>query len=258
MTGVEVRDQYAYTSLMASTRETILANFKRRGYRAVGLMPGMRQPWPEGAFYGFDTIYGRDALEYKGPEFGWWSIPDQYALAKLDALERGSGPRAPVVAFFPTSTTHAPFGPVAPYQPDWARVLTPHPYDAGDVERAMAALPDLTNLAPSYVRAMAYDLETLAGYIRYQADDPVIIVIGDHQPPSAVSGRGASWRVPVHVITGRRHLFARLLEHGFREGLDPVKPSLGPMHALVPTFLDVFDAPDGRTPAPTGHVATMR
>jgi len=29
-----------------------------------------------------------------------------------------------VFAVFPTSTTHAPFGPVAPYQPDWSKLLT--------------------------------------------------------------------------------------------------------------------------------------
>jgi hypothetical protein len=244
ITGVEVRDQYAYTSLMATDRNTILTNFKRQGYRTVALMPGMRQPWPEGAFYGFDRIYGRDALEYRGPEFGWWSIPDQYALAKLDALERHDSARAPVVVFFPTSTTHAPFGPVAPYQADWSRVLTPDPFDDADVARSFSTQPDLTNMGPSYVKAMSYDFVTLAGYVRQQTQDPVIIVIGDHQPPAAVTGKGAPWQVPVHVITGRRHLFERFLEHGFRAGLDPVRPSLGPMHALVPVLLDVFDTPD--------------
>ena len=242
LSGVEVRDQYAYTSLMASTRETLLTHVKSRGYRTVGLMPGMRQAWPEGAFYGFDTIYGHDALEYKGPQFGWWAIPDQYALAKLDALERTSPDRAPVFVVFPTSTTHAPFGPVAPYQPDWARVLTDNPYDAPDVERAMAANPDLTNLTPSYVRAMAYDFFTLAGYLREQRDDPVIIVIGDHQPPAAVSGRDAPWRVPVHVISRKQPVLQRLLDQGFRPGLEPQRPPIGPMHGLVPVLLDAFDA----------------
>ena len=94
-------------------------------------MPGMRQPWPEGAFYGFDEIYGRDLLEYQGPQFGWWSIPDQYALAKLDALEGARSSRAPLFVVFPTSTTHAPYGPVAPYQPDWSRVLTTRPLRPG-------------------------------------------------------------------------------------------------------------------------------
>jgi hypothetical protein len=244
LSGVEVRDQYAYTSLMASTRETMLTHARRRGYRTVGLMPGMRQAWPEGAFYDFDVIYGYRALDYTGPQFGWWAIPDQYALAKLDALERTATGRAPVFVVFPTSTTHAPFGPVAPYQPDWSRMLTGHPYDAPDVERAMAATPDLSNLTPSYVKAMAYDFETLAGYLREQADDPVLLIIGDHQPPAAVSGRGAPWRVPVHVITRRGHVLRRLVEHGFRPGLTPQRPPIGPMHALVPVLLDAFDATD--------------
>lgn len=249
LSGVEVRDQYAYTSLMASTRDTILTHVKSRGYRTIGLMPGMRQPWPEGAFYGFDAIYGHDALEYRGPQFGWWAIPDQYALAKLDALERTASARAPVFAVFPTSTTHAPFGPVAPYQPDWSRLLTENPYDESDVERALAATPDLTNLTPSYVRAMGYDFQTLAGYLREQQHDLLLIIIGDHQPPAAVSGTDAPWHVPVHVISHRRQILQRLIDHGFRSGLEPQRPPVGQMHALVPVLLDAFDAV-----APPGEV----
>ena len=244
MSGVEVRDQYAYSSLMASRRETLVTTFARRGYRTLALMPGMRQAWPEGAFYGFDLIYGRDLLGYAGPQFGWWDIPDQYALAKLDALERGRPSRAPLFVVFPTSTTHAPFGPVAPYQPDWSRVLAKDAYDQADVARAMAASPDLTNLGPSYVRAMAYEYTSLAGYLRERTDDLVLIAIGDHQPPAAVSGKEAPWRVPVHVIGRRRHVLHRLVAHGFRTGLEPRRPSIGAMHALVPMLLDAFDAPD--------------
>ena len=244
MSGVEVRDEYAYTSLMASRRETLVTNFARRGYRTVALMPGMRQPWPEGAFYGFDVIYGRELLGYQGPQFGWWSIPDQYALAKLDVLERDRPSRAPLFVVFPTSTTHAPFGPVAPYQPDWSRVLTQDAYDQADVDRALAANPDLTNLGPSYAKAMAYEFLSLAGYLREERDDRTMIVIGDHQPPAAVSGPDAPWRVPVHVIGPRRQLLHRLVEHGFRPGLEPRLPSIGAMHALLPMLLDAFDAPD--------------
>ena len=248
MSGVEVRDEYAYTALMASERETMVTSFARRGYRTVALMPGMRQAWPEGAFYGFDLIYGRDLLEYQGPQFGWWSIPDQYALAKLEALERDRPSRAPLFVVFPTSTSHAPFGPVAPYQPDWSRVLTQDAYDQADVDRAMAARPDLTNLAPSYIKAMVYEFVSLAGYLREQRDDRTLIVIGDHQPPAAVSGPDAPWRVPVHVIgprvEPRRQVLRRLLDHGFRPGLAPRLPSIGAMHGLVPMLLDAFDAPD--------------
>jgi hypothetical protein len=264
MSGVEVRDQYAYASLMASTRDTMVTTFARRGYRTVALMPGMRQAWPEGAFYGFDTIYGRDLLEYQGPQFGWWSIPDQYALAKLEELEGSRPSRAPLFVVFPTSTSHAPFGPVAPYQPDWSRVLTADAYDPAEVDRAMAASPDLTNLTPSYAKAIAYEFVSLAGYLHEQRDNRIMIVIGDHQPPAAVSGPDAPWRVPVHVIGPRAEALAndathpgvrfgagpqgevlqRLLDHGFQDGLAPRLPSIGAMHALVPMLLDAFDAPE--------------
>jgi hypothetical protein len=242
LSGVEVRDQYAYSALMISTRDTLVTHFARRGYRTVALMPGMRQAWPEGAFYGFDTIYDREQLGYEGPQFGWWSIPDQYSLAKLEALERSRPWRAPLFVVFPTSTTHAPFGPVAPYQPDWSRVLTAHAYDEIDVERAMSARPELTNLRPSYVEAMAYEYTSLAGYVREYANDMLIIAIGDHQPPAVVSGTDAPWDVPVHLITKRRAIRDRLIARGFRDGLEPKGPPMGAMHTLLPTLLNAFEA----------------
>jgi hypothetical protein len=250
ISGVDVREQDAYTALLASGRDTIITNFARRGYRTVALMPGMRQAWPEGAFYRFDQIYGRDLLEYTGPQFGWWSIPDQYALAKVDALERSRPSRPPLFIVFPTSTTHAPFGPVAPYQSDWARVLTQDAFEPADVERAMAARPDLANLRPSYVHAMAYEFTMLAGYLRqHPKDDMVLIAIGDHQPPAAVSGRDAPWSVPVHIFLRRGPAFERFLARGFRPGMEPHRPPLGPMHMLTALVLEAFDEPatDGET-----------
>jgi hypothetical protein len=241
ISGVEVRDQYAYTSLMASSRGTMITNFSRRGYRTVALMPGMRQAWPEGAFYHFDQIYGRDLLEYPGPEFGWWGIPDQYALAKIDALERNRPTRKPLFLVFPTSTSHAPFGPVAPYQPDWSRMLAADAFEKADVDRWSAAVPDLTNLRPSYVRAIAYEFTTIAGYLRrHPRDSMVLIAIGDHQPPAAVSGRDAPRTVPVHVFGRRGPILDRLVARGFRSGLQPHRPPIGPMHSLTSMFLEAF------------------
>ena len=247
LSGVDVHDQYAYTALMASQRDTLVTNFARRGYHTVALMPGMRQAWPEGAFYGFDVIYGRDHLEYAGPQFGWWGIPDQYALARLDALERRQTPRSPVFVVFPTSTTHAPFGPVPPYQPAWSRVLTRDAFDRADVAHAMASNPDLSNLGPSYVRAMSYEYRSLAGYLREQSDDLVLVVLGDHQPAAAVSGRDASWNVPVHVIGRREGVLHRLESRGFRRGLEPRRPAIGAMYQLTPVLLDAFDESDPPT-----------
>ena len=82
MSGVEVRDTGDYTLLLTQRRETWPKLFEAAGYRAVAVMPGLRSAWPEGAFYGFDTIYDALALDYRGPDFGWWRIPDQFSLAR--------------------------------------------------------------------------------------------------------------------------------------------------------------------------------
>jgi phosphatidylglycerophosphate synthase len=241
MSGIEVRDAEQYALLLSETRDTLVTRFAREGYRTVAVMPGLWQSWPEGAFYGFDDIYGGSRLGYEGPPFGWWEIPDQFALAKLKTLELSTPARSPVFAFLPTVSTHAPFSPTPPYQPDWVRVLTDEPFDAGDVTRAWEQWVDWLNLGPAYVRSVAYAYTSIAGYLRESSDrDLVLILIGDHQPAAAVTGEGAPWDVPVHVVTTRQSILERLLGAGFDKGLAPRRPSLGPMHALLPVLLDAF------------------
>jgi hypothetical protein len=244
LSGVEVHDPDTNALLMTQKRDTLVTAFARHGYRTVALMPGMRQAWPEGAFYGFDDVYGSKRLEYRGPEFGWWDIPDQYTLARMSALESGRAASAPLFVFLPTVTSHMPFSPIPPYQPDWRRLLTSTPYDAADVDRAFSRTPEWLHLGPDYVASLTYATDSLAGYLRSGAGrDFVMIVIGDHQPPAAVTGEGASWDVPVHVIAGRNRrgpVLDRLRARGFRSGLTPAHPSLARMHALLPILLEAF------------------
>ena len=243
MSGVEVRDPDSNARLMTEPRETLVTQFKRAGHRAVALMPGLRQLWPEGAFYGFDEIYGASQLDYRGPEFGWFALPDQFSLAKFDALERGARSRAPLLVFFPTISTHFPFIPTPPYQPDWSRMFLEHPYDEPSLARAYAQQPDWTHFGPGYVQAIAYDYATLAGYLRLRAGrDMVMILLGDHQPAAAVSGEGAPWDVPVHVIASRPAILEALRGRGFRAGLTPSRPSLGKMHTLLPILQNAFSS----------------
>ena len=241
MSGVEVRDPETNARLMTQKRDTLVTVFARHGYRTIALMPGLRQRWPEGAFYGFDDIDNADRLAYRGPEFGWFAIPDQFTLAKFDVLEASQTSRAPRFVFFPTISTHFPFIPTPPYQPDWRRMLNEKPYDGPEIVRAYSKQPDWTHFAPGYVDAVSYAYATLGGYLRQHADnDFVMVVLGDHQPAAAVSGEGAPWDVPVHVIASRRPVLDRLLANGFRAGLTPERPSIAPMHALLPMLLDAF------------------
>jgi hypothetical protein len=241
LTGIEVREEDTNVLLMAQKRETLATALARRGYRTVAIMPGLQSSWPEGVFYGFNDIYSAERLDYRGPAIGWWTIPDQFAMARMDAMEVAPKPRAPLFAFFPTTGTHTPFRPTAPYQPDWGRMLTDHPYDDADVDRVYGQQPDWLNLGPSYVQALSTTYVSLAGYLRLRADrDFVMILLGDHQPPAAVSGERARWDVPVHVIASRAGVLESLLGHGFRRGLTPTGPAIARMHQLLPILLGAF------------------
>ena len=128
MSGIDVRDTGDYMLLLTEERETWPKLFRANGYRSVAVMPGMRGPWPEGTFYGFDAIHDERGLEYRGPEFGWWRIPDQFSLARAAELQASDAAAEPLLTFFPTINTHIPFLPVPPYQADWQRVLESDPY----------------------------------------------------------------------------------------------------------------------------------
>jgi hypothetical protein len=243
MSGVEVRDPDVNAMLMAQKRDTIVTAFERREYRTIALMPGLWQAWPEGSFYRFNEIYGGERLDYRGPEFGWFDIPDEFALAKFDALEAGKPSRPPLFMFFPTISTHTPFRPTPPYQADWTRMLTDQPFDQAELDRSFDQQADWLNLGPSYVDAISYTYATLSGYLRKTRDrDVVIVLLGDHQPPALVSGEGAPWDVPVHVVANRRDVLDRLEARGFRRGLTPSRPDLSKMHALLPVLLDAFSS----------------
>ena len=190
MSGVEVRDPDTNARLMTEKRDTIVTTFKRAGYRTVALMPGLRQAWPEGAFYGFDDIYGATRLDYRGPEFGWFAIPDQFSLAKFDALEARQRRRARRCSCSSRPSARTSRSPRRRrISPTGAAMFLEHPYDGPSIVRAYAQQPDWTHLGPGYVNAIAYDYATLAGYLRLRADrDFVMILLGDHQPAAAVSG----------------------------------------------------------------------
>jgi hypothetical protein len=245
MSGVEVRDPHTNAVLMTQQRDTLVDTFSRRGYRTVALMPGLWQDWPEGAFYGFDQIYGARRLDYRGPQFGWFTLTDQFALAKIAALEIDAAARPPLFVFFPTISTHTPFTPTPPYQPDWGRLFDERPYDKAELDRSYEAVADWMNLGPGYVQAVTYAYRTLAGYLqRDHARDFVLVLIGDHQPPAAVSGERAPWDVPVHVVAREASVLDPLRARGFRDGLVPGRPVLGPMHTLLPILLEAFGTPE--------------
>ncbi len=255
LSGLPITDPGHHDLLLAGTRPTLVRHFARHGYRTVGWMPGIKRPWPEGAFYGFARVADDAGIGYAGPDFGYWRIPDQAAMAQLHAQELDRSvpqpDRLPRFAVFATSSTHAPFHPLAPVVTDWTRLAGADAYAAADAAAALAAPLALQQPLPNYMASMRYQFDWLADYLRRQAPRPlVLVVIGDHQPPALVTGPGASWDVPVHVVSDDTALLARLQAQGFVPGLLPPATTLGPMHALTPLLLQAFSArPAAAAPA---------
>jgi len=260
LAGVDTQDPNHYDLLLTTKRPTLVSHFARHGYRTVGWMPGMQRPWPEGRFYGFERYADAHGVGYTGPDFGYWRIPDQAAMALLHAQELGAAgsaasatsatrvasatPRAPRFVVFPTLQTHAPFHPMAPYQPRWDRLLTREAYSPAEVADALAPTGPPGGWVGAYVGAVAHTFAWLGDYLAGKASpDLLTIVIGDHQPLAAVAGAGATWDVPVHVISTDAALLQRLRDAGFVSGLVPGPSTLGGMHELTGLLVRAFEAP---------------
>lgn len=255
LSGVDTRDPGDYELLLTTDRPTLVTHFARNGYRTVAWMPGLQRPWPEGRFYGFDRYGDADGIGYGGPAFGYWRIPDQASLALLQAQELGVAspvgtppsavpdPAVPRFVVFPTVSSHAPFRPVAPYVSDWNQLLRSDAYTRAQLDEALGEPVSWAEPLPGYLQSMRYTFEWLSAYLREQASsDLLTIVIGDHQPVAGVSGRDASWEVPVHIFSADPALLVRFEAKGFSAGLRGDVPMLGDMHELTGVLVDIFAA----------------
>jgi hypothetical protein len=260
LSGVEVREPQRYSLLMTQPRPSLGTPFGAAGYRRVGVMPGMKLDWPEGAFYHYDAILDERRLDYRGPDFGWWIVPDQYTLARFALLELAPTERAPVYAVFANVNTHLPFAPIPPLQADWDRILTPTPFDAAPLANAKAREPNWTDMTQDYADSLRYTFGALSGFVRLRgARAPVMVILGDHQAASSVSGTHASWDVPVHVLAPAGPILEALQQAGFTAGMQPQGAALMPMHELAPRLLAAFsdqDAGSSRSSAPSSSSVT--
>jgi hypothetical protein len=245
---------------MTQQRPSFGTPFAAAGYRRVGLMPGMKLDWPEGAFYGYDSILDERRLDYRGPAFGWWRIPDQFSLARFAAQELEPRERAPLYAVFANVNTHLPFAPVPPLQADWARMLTAAPFDPVPLANALAREPNWTDMTQDYADSLRYTFSALAGFMRQRGRRaPILIVLGDHQAAATVSGTRASWDVPVHVLVPPGPILETLKRGGFAPGMRPEGAALGGMHELAPRLLSAFSAQSAgssRSSAPSSSSVT--
>ncbi len=258
LSGIDTRDPTRHDILLTTRRPTLISHFKSRGFETFGFYPGLFWEWHESTFFGFEHLVDGPSLNYPGPQIGYWKIPDQYALARFLELYPVVASGRPRFEFFSSITSHFPFNPVPPYQPDWKKVLAKDAFDPAVVQRLQASSTDWLNMVPAYAAMMRYNLQCLRGYFdQKQERDFVMLVLGDHQPASNVSGEGASWDVPVHVIASRPELIERFLAVGFTPGFQAGRKPIATLPELTTILLDALDSKSGAAPRRSESTATQ-
>lgn len=243
--GRQIERNGDYDRQLKGHRPSLAARFRAAGYRSVALVPGIQQEWPEGAALGFDALHDAKALAYAGPAFGWWRIPDQYALDWLWRHELSPTPRAPLFAFYPTISSHFPFSPVPPFVEAEDTLDATRAY-GGLVPPSDGESADPVRMKANYLDTIAYEWRVLAGFLERSASvGSLVVALGDHQPPSVVSGPGARVSVPVHIFAADESILAPFQAAGFVPGLVPGPTAIGPMAGLPHLLLGALDGAPG-------------
>ncbi len=247
LSGIDTADPLRHDLLLTTQRPTLISMFRARGYATYGFYPALTWDWPEKSFYGFDHFTDARDLGYKGPKLGFWTVPDQYSLARYAQLHPITPTSPKRFTFFTSITSHMPFHPVPPYQEDWKKILSDTPFDAEQMAKVHVQKEDWFNMRPGFTGMMEYNYRWLAGYLAQPtAREKVWIVLGDHQPAANVTGPGVTWDVPIHIISAKPQLLQRFIDKGFKPGLEPAMPRVGAMFDLTRIITDSLDSRLGR------------
>jgi phosphatidylglycerophosphate synthase len=249
--GVTVNGEWRYDQVVEKGRITLTRAFKRAGWRAVGAMPGNRRAWPEGAsFYHYDAVYDRRNLGYRGPDFGLPPMPDQYTLLALQRRELAKRHRPPLFAEVDLISSHAPWTRIPRLIP-WDDVGDGSVFDRVPVEESTQAslFGDAGRARAAYGHSIEYSLNTIFSFVqRYGDDDLVLVVLGDHQPATLVTGHDdPSHDVPISVIAHDPKVMNRIAGWSWQDGMLPSRRApVWPMAAFRDRFITAF----GPSPPP--------
>jgi phosphatidylglycerophosphate synthase len=244
--GLWVDSQGRYQQLLSSDRLTLSRAFGAAGWRTVLDVPADTRDWPEGQrFYRPDAMLDSRNVGYRGPKFDYAPVPDQYTLQWLDQHELTPAPRPPVMAEVDLVSSHHPWAPL-PHLVPWSQlgdgsVFDPMPAQGDSAEEVFR---DSRRVQAAYAQSIRYSLKTLVGFLhRLRHRDPglVVLMLGDHQPHSYVTGADPGHQVPATILSRDPAVIDRISGWDWQPGLRPLPgaPVWG-MHAVRDQIFDAF------------------
>jgi hypothetical protein len=246
VTGLKIDDQSTYELLLDSEVKPMARYFNEAGYRTVAAMPAVTSAWPEGDFFGFRKKYYYRDFGYRGPSFKWAPMTDQFVL---DAIHRREVVAAdgPLFVQYVLISSHYPFNLIPRYFEDWSELGDGSLYAREDSLTVLPIPPGSSTAgAEGYVAAMRYELRLISEYLTRllpPEDRSLIVILGDHQPFSGITGKGKLWSVPVHILSRERSVLQPFRSRGYTPGWIPRQPLPHPgMESFLPAFLEDFSS----------------
>jgi hypothetical protein len=241
---VWIDSQRRYDQLVQTKRFTLSQAFKRAGWRAIDDIPSNDRRWTVGStFYRYDKVHDSRDVGYRGPRFGYPTMPDQYVLAALERLELANRHRRPLFSEVDLVSSHIP----------WTRIPKMIPWSEvgdGSVYRRIPAQvasrgslfgnPDAVRAA--YGHSIEYTMSAIFSFVQhYGRKNLVLIVLGDHQPATIITGQDASHDVPVSLIAHDPKVLDRIAGWGWQDGMRPSPQApVWRMSAFRGRFLTAF------------------
>ncbi len=237
--GLWVDNQQRYRTFVGSDRLTLSGAFARAGWRTVNVQPENGADWPEGAVYRFGRLYDGRNIGYRGPNYSYAAMPDQFTLSAFHRDEMTPG-HAPLMAELDLVSSHWPWAPL-PRMVDWGAVGdgSTFTHTGPSVDEVWS---DPARVRAAYGDAVEYSLSALISYVETFGDDNLVLVfLGDHQPNTSVTGEGASRDVPVTLVARDPAVLDRITGWGWQDGLRPGPDApVWPMSAFRDRFLTAF------------------
>ena len=223
LSGQRIDNNHWYSLLLESGQDFLTDDLRATGHAPLVVAPAIERPWPEAAKLGFDAVYPASALNYRGPSSGWVGIPDPYTLHRYGRHIRPQH-EGPVFAMLLLISSHAPWSPNPPLPADPAVLEADDPWPDWHApgHDPLAYWRDTDRLRERYPRSLAYSLQAVFDWAaRDLPDDALLIVAGDHQPATLITGFEAGPEVPVHFISGDPDLLTELAPARATTGLVP-------------------------------------
>ena len=268
LTGQWIDSQRSFTALYGKNLPTLSSALYDVGYHTFTVRPGtIHDSWPEGwDLYRFKhALVAHDGdFGYQGPWFSYVAVTDQFALWKANHyITARTAPShtaygGPLFAYYQLVSSHTPFSKIPPVVKRWDLLQDGRLYN----DEAYAPLKFAnswsggTELVEGYRASIAYVMETIQAYVTEVLDlsnDPIFIVLGDHQPQRPIREIDATWSVPIHIISRDQALLYAFKQRGFTDGMvGTTPPPHRPMGDFFPLFLEI-----GRTDGKSAGGGTL-